>query len=90
MKQGKIRPQKTHGAIDRCECRLFGAAGEQTGVIQLEVRSAMNSIAADIHKVHVAGHGQCQFTAMVLSPCRSKSLGNRTDSGFIGPGLSVN
>ena len=90
MKQGKIRPQKTHGAIDRCEYRLFESAGEQTGVIQLEVRPAMNPIAVDFHKVHVASDGQCQFTAIVLSPCRSKGLGNLTDSGFIGPGLSVN
>jgi hypothetical protein len=83
MKQGKIRPQKTHGAIDRREYRLFESAGEQTGVIQLEVRSAMNSIAADIYKVHVAGHGQCQLIISSAQTCTFQGGGRALRSSLI-------
>jgi hypothetical protein len=69
---------------------LIPSAGEQTSVIQLEVCSAMYSIAADIQTIRIAGHHPRQLMAMVLCPCRREDLRNLTGSGLIRtcPGLN--
>ena len=65
------------------------SARTQTGVIPLEVCSAMYPIAADIHKIHVTRHHQRQWMAIVICPCRCEGFWNLTNSGFFSLGLGI-